>query len=173
MEHPFDFNERRKYPRISIDLPLEYRESRNSAPEGGLVSNVSKTGMLLHSIKDIPIGFQFKTVVFFSNEFKFDGFRGVAKVIWKDHHFEPDWRGYKYGLQFVQMFEEDRRKLLNLLGNPLISGESIAGQNTRLRNPLPLRHESPPLVKVDLNQQRRTGGDSLWERIRTRIFRFS
>ncbi len=77
--------------------------------------------MLIYSIKDIPIDSEFRTVVFFSNEFEFDGFGVVAKVIWKDLHFEPDWKGHKYGLQFVQILEEDRQKLLNLIGSALLS----------------------------------------------------
>ena len=126
MGYPFHFSERRKYLRVSINLPLEYRESDNSSPEGGLVNNLSETGMLIYSIKDIPIGSEFKTMVFFSNGFEFDGFRVNAKVIWKDFHFKTCWKGYKYGLQFVQLLEEDRRKLLNLLGgHSLFEGVSV------------------------------------------------
>jgi len=120
MGYPFDFSERRKYPRVSITLPFEYRESDSSSPEGGLVSNLSEIGMLIYSIKDIPIGSEFKIVVFFSNGFEFDGFRVNAKAIWKDRHFETDWKGYKCGLQFLQIPEEDRWKLLNLLGSHIL-----------------------------------------------------
>ena len=120
MEHPFHFSDRRQYPRVSINLPLEYRESDNSSSEGALVSNLSETGMLIYSIKDIPIDSKFKTMVFFSNGFEFDGFRVNAKAIWKDLYFETDWKGYKYGLQFLQILEEDRWKLLNLLGSHIL-----------------------------------------------------
>ena len=120
MGYPFQFNERRKYPRVSVNLPLEYRESDDSSPEGGLVSNLSEIGMLIYSIKDIPIDSEFKTMVFFSNGFEFDGFRVNAKAIWKDLYFETDWKGYKYGLQFLQILEEDRWKLLNLLGSRIL-----------------------------------------------------
>jgi len=120
MEHPFHFSDRRQYPRVSINLPLEYRESDNSSSEGALVSNLSETGMLIYSIKDIPIDSEFKTMVFFSNGFEFDGFRVNAKAIWKDLYFETDWKGYKYGLQFLQILEEDRWKLLNLLGSRIL-----------------------------------------------------
>jgi len=85
--------------------------------------------MLIYSIKDIPIGSEFKTVVFFSNGFEFDGFRVIAKAIWKDPHLEAGWKGYKYGLQFVHILEEDRRKLLNLLGSTLLS-EGAVRKNT-------------------------------------------
>ena len=120
MEYPFHFSDRRQYPRVSINLPLEYRESDNSSSEGALVSNLSETGMLIYSIKDIPIDSEFKTMVFFSNGFEFDGFRVNAKAIWKDLYFETDWKGYKYGLQFLQILEEDRWKLLNLLGSRIL-----------------------------------------------------
>jgi len=120
MEYPFHFSDRRQYPRVSINLPLEYRESDNSSSEGALVSNLSETGMLIYSIKDIPIDSEFKTMVFFSNGFEFDGFRVNAKAIWKDLYFETDSKGYKYGLQFLQILEEDRWKLLNLLGSRIL-----------------------------------------------------
>ncbi len=125
MEHAFHSNDRRKYPRVSINLPLEYRESDNSPPEGGLVSNLSEIGMLVHSIRDIPIGSEFETMVFFSNGFEFDGFRVKAKAIWKDLHFETDWKGYKYGLRFVDILQEDRWKLLNLLRSPSSFGGGL------------------------------------------------
>ncbi len=173
MEHPFDFKERRRYPRVSINLPLEYRQSHNSPPAGGLVSNVSQMGMLIHSIKDIPIGSQFKTMVFFSDEFKLDGFRAVAKVIWKDYHFEPDWKGYKYGLQFIRIFEQDRRKLFNVLGSPSILERVPAKDNVQFTNPPPATSRPPRLAKAGLNEQRRSRRKSLRERIRTRIFRLS
>ncbi len=125
MESAFHLYDRRKYPRVPINLPLEYRESNNSLPEGGLVSNLSELGMLVHSIKDISIGSEFETVIFFSNGFEFDGFRAKAKAVWKDLHFETDWKGYKCGLRFVQILQEDRWKLLNLLRSPLLSGGGL------------------------------------------------
>ncbi len=122
MEHAYRFDDRRKYPRVPINLPLEYREADNSPPEGGLVSNLSEIGMLVHSIRDIPIGSEFEAVVFFSNGFEFDGFRVKAQAVWKALHVEEGGKGYKYGLRFAQILQEDHRKLLNLLHSPLLSG---------------------------------------------------
>jgi c-di-GMP-binding flagellar brake protein YcgR len=123
MWYSFHLDEKRRYPRISITLPFEYRNPGNSSPQAGLVSNLSETGKLIYSVTDIPIGSEFKTEVFFPNGFEFDGFRVIAKAVWKDIHFETDWYGYKCGLQFLQMLEEDRWKLLNLLVSPQLFGE--------------------------------------------------
>ncbi len=160
MQHRSYFNDRRKYPRFSTDLPLEYRESDKPSPEGGLVRNLSEIGMLIYSIRDIPIGPEFKIVVFFPNGFVFDGFGVNAKAVWKDFHYEADWKGYKYGLQFVQILEEDRWKLLNLLGSLVLLRDGV-GKEEHLTQ----KFQSREAHRADLGNSK----DSLWQRIRRKM----
>ncbi len=64
--------ERRRHPRHSIILPLEYWETEDSS-HGGLVANVSETGLLIYSVEDMPLNKKLNVRVFFSNGYEFDG----------------------------------------------------------------------------------------------------
>jgi c-di-GMP-binding flagellar brake protein YcgR len=109
--------ERRKYPRISLDLPLEYRATSAPNVRGALVINASETGLLVHSIKEMPVGTKLKIVVMFPEEFQLDNFEVLAEVVWKDIQWEEDWEGYQLGLKFIHLLEEDRLKLKQLLAD--------------------------------------------------------
>jgi hypothetical protein len=115
MERSSAHNERRKSPRLLLDLPLEYRVMNAPYAHGGLVVNASEVGLLINSIKNMPIGTKLNIAVLFPKGFELTNFEVLAQVIWKDLHWEEDWEGYQYGLKFIQILEEDRRKLKQLL----------------------------------------------------------
>jgi hypothetical protein len=50
-------------------------------------------------------------------------FEVLGKVIWKDLRWEEDWEGFNYGLKFVQLLEEDRGKLKQILSRRIILKE--------------------------------------------------
>jgi c-di-GMP-binding flagellar brake protein YcgR len=107
--------ERRKYPRTSLDLPVEYRVMNTPYAHGGLVVNASEMGLLINSVKDILIGSKLNIVVLFPKGFQLTNFEASTEIIWKDYHREENWEGYRYGLKFIEIFDEDRRKLKQLL----------------------------------------------------------
>jgi hypothetical protein len=72
-------------------------------------------GLLINSIKNIPIGSKLNIDVLFSKGFELTNFEVLAEIIWKDLHWEEDWEGYRYGLKFIKILEEDCRKLKQLL----------------------------------------------------------
>jgi hypothetical protein len=115
MENLNYFKERRKYPRLFMDLPLEYRVMDIPHAHGGLVVNASESGLLIHSIKDMPTGMKLNIAVLFPKGFELANFEVLAEIIRKDLHFEENWEGYEYGLKFVQIMEEQYRKLRDLL----------------------------------------------------------
>jgi len=96
-------------------LPLEYRVLNVPYAHGGLVVNASEAGLLIQSVKNIPVGTKLSTVVLFPKGFQLSCLEVLAEVIWKDVHQEEDWQGYHYGLNFIQILEEDRHKLKQLL----------------------------------------------------------
>jgi hypothetical protein len=98
-----------------LDLPLEYRVMNAPYAHGGLVVNASEVGLLINSIKNMPVGTKLNIAVLFPKGFELTNFEVLAQVIWKDLHWEEDWEGYQYGLKFTQILEEDRRKLKQLL----------------------------------------------------------
>ena len=109
------YGDRRESPRISIDLPLEYRVLGRSRAHGGLAANASKTGLLMHSVEDLPLGSLLNLTVLFLNEFELMNLEARAEIVWKDIHCKSDWKGYEYGLMFVQLEEKEHWKLQQLL----------------------------------------------------------
>lgn len=107
--------ERRRAPRKLLDLPLEYRIVNAPYAHGGLVVNVSEAGLLLQSVKNIPVGTRLDVAVLFPKGYELSNFNVIAEVIWKDLYWKEDWEGYRYGLKFVQIREEDYQKLKHLL----------------------------------------------------------
>jgi len=115
MERLDDNEERRKSPRSLMDLPLEYRVLNAPFAHGGIVANGSEDGLLIYSVKDMPVGTKLDIVVLFPKGFELSNFELIAEVIRKDLHWEEDWEGYEYGIKFLQIFDEDRQKLKQLL----------------------------------------------------------
>jgi hypothetical protein len=116
-----DNNERRRYPRFFIDLPLEYRDMDDSCLRGGIVVNASKGGFLIESLRDIPVGTELEIAVLYPKGFELSNFKAVAKIVWKEPYSKGDWKGdkfwkgYQYGLEFIRILDEDRWKLDLLL----------------------------------------------------------
>jgi hypothetical protein len=115
MQGSNNVKEKRKNPRVYMDLPLEYQVLDAPHAHGGLVVNASEEGLLIHSIKDIPIGTKLNIAVLFPKGFELANFEVLAEVVWKDTHCEEDWKGYKYGLKFIRILSEDHWKLKQLL----------------------------------------------------------
>jgi hypothetical protein len=115
MERVTSHMERRRYPRMSLDLPLEYRVMNALYAHGGLVVNASEVGLLINSVKNIPIGSKLNIAVIFPKGFELTNFEVLAEIIWKDLHWEEDWEGYRHGLKFIRILDEDRGKLKQLL----------------------------------------------------------
>ena len=124
MESSAANHDRRRYPRSLMDLPLEYRVINAPYAHGGIVVNGSEEGFLIYSVKDMPIGTKLNLVVMFPKGFELTNFEVVAEVVRKDLHWEEDWEGFEYGLKFIQIFEEDRQKLKQLLSGFFQAGEA-------------------------------------------------
>ena len=116
MKKPFRSKDRRKHPRILIDLPLEYRDRDDSCLRGAMVVNASEGGFLIESPRDLPVGTELSITVLYQKECELDNFKVTAKIVRKGPHWKGDWKGYQYGLELTQILEEDRWKLSVLLG---------------------------------------------------------
>ena len=129
MERSFINKERRSHPRFIIDLPLEYRDMNESGLKGGIVANVSDRGLLIEIVRDTPIGTELNVTVLFPKGFELANFKVVTKIVWKKPYWKEDgkgnqyWEGYRYGLELIQIFDEDRRKLSLLLSERFASEE--------------------------------------------------
>ena len=98
-----------------LDLPLEYRVLDGPYTHGGLVVNASEVGLLIQSIRNIPVGEKLATVILFPKGFELASLEVLGEVVWKDIHQEDDWEGFHYGLNFIDILEDDRNKLKRVL----------------------------------------------------------
>jgi hypothetical protein len=112
--------DRRQYPRILLDLPLEYQAISIPKAHGGLVVNVSEIGLLIRSVKNMPIGTELRIAVLFPKGYELANFEVVAKVVRKDPLWEEDWEGYEYGIKFIRISEENRQKLRQILSGQFV-----------------------------------------------------
>ena len=85
--------------------------------------NACEAGLGIQSIRNIPVGAKLITIVLFPKGFELTSFKVLTEVIWKDIHREEDWEGFHYGLNFIEILEEDREKLKQIL-----SGQSYFGE---------------------------------------------
>jgi len=116
MEGSFNSRERRRYPRFYIDLPVEYRDKDDPCIRGAMVVNASEGGFLIESPREIPVGTELSITVLYPKECELANFKVTAKIVRKGPHWKGDWKGYQYGLELIQISDEDRWKLNVLLG---------------------------------------------------------
>jgi PilZ domain len=129
MEKAFSNKNRRRFPRFFIDLPLDYREMNGSCLRGAIVVNASEGGFLIESPRDIPVGNGLRITVLYPKRFELANFKVTAKIVWKESYWKENlkrekcWEGYQYGLEFVEIWPEDRWEMSFLLSGRLKSEE--------------------------------------------------
>jgi len=121
MKDAIYFKEKRKYPRVYMDLPVDYWVKRDSYAHGGIVVDASETGFLIHSVEDIPIGTKLKIAVLFPREYELSNFEVSAEIIRKKIGQNGE-EGYQYGIRFTKILQEDYKKLRELFIVKLLSG---------------------------------------------------
>jgi hypothetical protein len=130
LEELSNCEERRRFPRYLVDLPLDYWERDDSCLHGGIVVNASEGGFLVESLRDIPVGKGINISVLFRKEYELANLKAAAVIVWKRPYSKRNsyWDGYLYGLRLVQIREEDRWKLDHLLGQGFNPEEAPGGR---------------------------------------------
>jgi len=98
-----------------MDLPLEYRVLDASQAHGGLVINASESGLLVHSVKDMPVGTKLNIAVLFPRGYELANFEVFAEIVWKDIFLGENREGYQFGLKFIDFLKGEHQKLKQLL----------------------------------------------------------
>lgn len=115
--------DRRTSPRVWMYLPLEYHLKHAPRACGGIVIDASETGFHIYSTENIPLGTKLKIDVLFPKDYELTNFEVVAEIVWKKVSVDMRGKGFQYGLKFVQILEEDSRKLKDLLSDRSTSEE--------------------------------------------------
>ena len=108
--------EKRKHPRFSVDLPVEYGRADVSDKQGH-ATNASEGGLLLYLPEQIEIGKHLRLKVFFTMGPELHAVETLVEVVWVDIHLGQDWGDYRTGVRFAEISAEDMSKLKNFLKN--------------------------------------------------------
>jgi len=107
--------EKRKYPRFSVELPLNYSRVESKEILGGMVANASEGGLLVYLPERMEIGAFLKIEIFYVRGLELDTIQSVAKVVWCDLASRENWGEHRYGLQFQYIDQKDLSRLTTLL----------------------------------------------------------
>ena len=107
--------ERRKYPRFTVDLPIEYDPLDPSAVHQGRASNASEGGLEIYFPEALQIGQLLRVKLFFSPGPELTTVEAVVEVVWRDLHLGEGWGDYRTGVKFVEVASEDLAKLKDFL----------------------------------------------------------
>jgi c-di-GMP-binding flagellar brake protein YcgR len=107
--------EKRRHPRFSVELPLDYSRVNGRETLGGMVANASEGGLLAYLPERIEIGALLKIEIFYVKGLELDTIKAVVKVVWSDLAARESWGEHRYGLQFENINEKDFNRLATLL----------------------------------------------------------
>jgi c-di-GMP-binding flagellar brake protein YcgR len=108
--------ERRRYPRFSINLPVEYWKIDRSLSGLSRTGDISEGGLLLYISEHLDVGQELYLKLFFNSELGFKSIEARMQVTWADFRFEKE-SGCRVGLRFVEISDEDMKKLKVFLNN--------------------------------------------------------
>jgi c-di-GMP-binding flagellar brake protein YcgR len=107
--------DRRRHPRYSVELPLDYCRVDGEETYGGIVANASEGGILVYLPERMELGASLKMEIFYVRGLELDTIKVIAKVVWSDLAVKASWGEYRYGLQFQYVEEKDFERLMVLL----------------------------------------------------------
>ncbi len=108
--------EKRRHPRFSVDLPIEYWPLDKSKSRPGRMIDVGEGGLLLHLSEPVEIGQNLGLNLFIDIGPNLDSIEALVRVevVWKDLYLGKD-GDYRIGVKFVDISSEDMDKLKEFL----------------------------------------------------------
>jgi c-di-GMP-binding flagellar brake protein YcgR len=108
--------ERRRHPRFSVTLPIEYWQIDKSKSRPGRTIDVSEGGLLLRLSEPIEIGQVLGLTLFITSGSVLDAIEALAQVevVWKDTNAGKD-GDYRVAVKLVYISPEDMDKFKNFL----------------------------------------------------------
>ena len=107
--------ERRKHPRFSIDLPVEY-DRVDSPVHLGRAIDASEGGLLIVLPERLEIGQHLRLRLFLSMGPELDTIEALTQVVWMEVCLAQKKGDYRSGVKFLSISPEDFRKLKDFLG---------------------------------------------------------
>jgi c-di-GMP-binding flagellar brake protein YcgR len=108
--------ERRRHPRFSVDLPIEYHRIYSADIHQGRSSDISKSGLMVYLAEKPEMGQFLDVKLFFPSDTHLQAIAMIAQVVWVDLHLGEN-RDYRSGLKFIEISQEDLNKLSGFLNH--------------------------------------------------------
>jgi hypothetical protein len=108
--------EQRKYPRFSIDLPIEYYRPESSIAHPGRTANVSESGLLIYLPEKVEVGEHLKLRLFFASiSGSLHTMEVVAEVAWWSSETGKIPGNHPCGVKLIDVDPTDMNKLKGFL----------------------------------------------------------
>jgi len=107
--------ERRKYPRLNIDIPIEYYRIDEPAGSRGRTLNISEGGLLIYSSERMEIGQRLRLRLFLNMVSELSSIELLSEVVWVEIRIDKDLGDYRTGVRFVDISPDDMTQLKNFL----------------------------------------------------------
>jgi hypothetical protein len=107
--------ERRKYPRLNVELPLDYSPISDREDYGGVIVNANEGGILVYLSERLELGDLFRVKIFATGESEVNTIEAIAKIVWVDSGAVAKCGKYRYGLQLQSFYKGDLNKFRALL----------------------------------------------------------
>jgi hypothetical protein len=108
--------ERRRYPRFSVDFPVEYTR-KDMAVKQGRVINASEGGLLVYFPEQMEIGQHLRLKLFLISGSELNMMEILNQVVWKDTLSGEGREDYRTGVKFVEISLEDQCTLKSFLSS--------------------------------------------------------
>ena len=108
--------ERRRHPRFSVDLPVEYWQIDKSRSRPGRAIDVSEGGVLLRLPESLAVGQNLGLILFIDSGPDLDAVEAFAQVqvVWEDLGLGKQ-GNYQVGVKFIDISSKEMDKLKSFL----------------------------------------------------------
>jgi c-di-GMP-binding flagellar brake protein YcgR len=106
--------ERRRRPRFSVDLPIEYSLLEFPRKNRGLAENASEGGLMLFLGQQLEVGQGLRIKIFFHSDPHLHSIEVVAEVVWTELPFGKE-GDHRCGVRFTEIPPDDLVKLRSFL----------------------------------------------------------
>ena len=107
--------ERRKHPRIRVELPLDYSLVDSKETHGGLIADISEGGLLVYLPEALKLETLLRIQILFVKGMELNSIKAVAKIVWSDLATKTISEENRYGLEFQSFIEGNLQKLKTIL----------------------------------------------------------
>ncbi len=107
--------ERRRHPRYSVDLPIEYSRETTESYLSGRAVNASEGGLLVYFPEKIELGEILKIRLFFTTDRDLKSVEMIVQVVWIDIHLGDEGEDFRSGVRFIDVPSSDLIQLKNFL----------------------------------------------------------